>query len=108
LQEELQSWYFGIGGGLNVEVGNGEKRYAGGVQRHFSNNESNVLVSSVPWTTSADLGNKPGVDVLEEAAQHVKAKVSAANAFGPPPILTAGKVAVGKQLSNAHRLPPRN
>lgn len=70
LQEELQSWYFSEGENVNIEIA------AGG---------GGLLVEGCPWTSSVDNSGKPSVDVLEEAAAAVKAKVAATDAFRIPP-----------------------
>jgi len=73
LQEELQSWYFSDGETFNVEIGAGASGGGG------------LMVEGCPWTTSVDARSKPTVDVLEEAAAAVSAKVAATGAFRIPP-----------------------
>lgn len=79
LQEELQSWYFSDGESLNIEIGAGTGANAG------SPVGSSAMVEGCPWTTSVDPRSRPTVDVLEEAAAGVKAKVAATDAFRMPP-----------------------
>jgi len=84
LQEELQSWYFSNGETFNIEVAAGTGTITG---RLLS---TGTMVEGCPWTTSADAHNKPSVDVLEEAAAGVKAKVAATDAFRIPPPMPGG------------------
>lgn len=81
LQEELQSWYFGDGDAYMVEIGCGNGANAGS---HYG---SGTMVDGCPWTSSVDVSGRPTVDVLEEAAAAVKAKVAATDAFRIPPPL---------------------
>lgn len=77
LQEELQSWYFSSGVNFNIEVDTGSS----GDGQSIGSPNGGVWVDISPRSNS----QRPGVDILEEAAAAVKAKVAATGAFGPPP-----------------------
>lgn len=80
LQEELQSWYFSNGENINIEIGGGGN--ANYDERSGINQQD---VEHARWSTPEYLQCKPPVDVLEEAAAAVKAKVVATDVFRIPP-----------------------
>lgn len=96
LQEELQSWYFGNGETFHIEVGNASPG------RSVGSHTGGVYVDGCPWTTSVDVRSRPAVDVLEEAAAAVKAKVAASGAYGPPrDSSTPGRAGGGRGIAAA-------
>jgi len=80
LQEELQSWYFSSGENINIEIGPGDNVNYG--ERCDTNQQD---VDHARWSTPEYIQGKPPVDVLEEAAAAIKAKVVATDVFRIPP-----------------------
>lgn len=91
LQEELQSWYFSHGGTFFVDTeapGMDDFAQTGSSVGYYSGSPAKGrVVDSRQRGYSPDPAQRPGVDVLEEAAAAVKAKVAASGCFGPPPTI---------------------
>lgn len=78
LQEELQNWYFGDRDTLVMEFDNrGGSADKAGSSLHG--------LARGPKANCSRVHGRPAVNVLEEAATAVQARVVATSAFGPPP-----------------------
>lgn len=82
LEDELQSWYFGVGATFKIEAC-GSSASSGGQIAGRGQQVDRSKISEV------DARNRPPVDVLEQAAAGVKAQLTAGGAFQPPPPTSA-------------------
>lgn len=81
LEDELQSWYFGVGATFKIEA-SGSSASSGGQKAGLGQQVDRSM-------RGVDARNRPPVDVLEQAAAGVKAQLTAGGAFQPPPPMPA-------------------